>query len=533
MQATRKIVKVFIASPSDLNPERTIAREVVDEFNLLSADSSGYQIEMVGWEETVGSMGRPQAIINKDLARCELFIGMLWKRWGTPPDLDGKYTSGFEEEFSISVERNKNENVPQISMFFKEIDSELQKDPGLDLQKVMKFREDLIKDKKILFENFTDLKDFEKRIRRRLFSYVNDLIERDKKDNTNEKINPSNISSTYEEMFDDVKSNLFFSPQSVTFINLFLKDVQKSGIEKVTPENIAYFRLLANILNTMMNDDTALGVHDANLIYINSGNFNFGENELGGLILSGFENYDAHNTPLWRWLSRCNKAPETFTLIAKDHRKRRIIDCLRFMSHDIKEERELYLNNWLTEERNEAVKIAAIKYLSEKGTKNDIAIIQNEYEINDVRTNSTAIDAIISINFRDGVSEGFDKILEYQPSNISSNVIELMKTKKECIENEKLMLGINSKSKELRLFCINILIERNYLREIQLTDFLLHEDFEIRYICINQLAKHNFELYKEKSRSILIKDDYDKKDSSLYDKFVRENLYKEDKEKLQ
>ena len=66
MQNVRKIVKVFIASPGDLNPERKIAREVVEEFNSLHADSLGYQIEMVGWEETVGSMGRPQEIINKD-----------------------------------------------------------------------------------------------------------------------------------------------------------------------------------------------------------------------------------------------------------------------------------------------------------------------------------------------------------------------------------------------------------------------------------------------------------------------------------
>lgn len=163
MQATRKVIKVFIASPGDLVKERAIAREIGEEFNSLWAESTGYQIEMVGWEETTGGMGRPQEIINKDLARCELFIGMLWRRWGTPPDTCGKFSSGFEEEFFISLDRYKKESIPQISMFFKEVDSDSLRDPGTDLQKVIKFKENLINKKETLFETFTDSKDFEKK----------------------------------------------------------------------------------------------------------------------------------------------------------------------------------------------------------------------------------------------------------------------------------------------------------------------------------------------------------------------------------
>jgi hypothetical protein len=99
MPDTRRIIRVFLASPGDLQDERRAAKAVVDEFNKLWADALGHHVELVGWEDTLSQYGRPQGLINQDLARCELVIGMMWKRWGTPPSKTGPYTSGFEEEF--------------------------------------------------------------------------------------------------------------------------------------------------------------------------------------------------------------------------------------------------------------------------------------------------------------------------------------------------------------------------------------------------------------------------------------------------
>jgi hypothetical protein len=82
MATDRTIVRVFLASPGDLVDERRAAKGVVDEFNRLWANALGYQFELVGWEDTAPSFGRPQALINRDLEECELFIGMMWKKWG-------------------------------------------------------------------------------------------------------------------------------------------------------------------------------------------------------------------------------------------------------------------------------------------------------------------------------------------------------------------------------------------------------------------------------------------------------------------
>ena len=59
MPDSRKIVKVFLASPGDLENERRTAKKVVDEFNSLWADDTGYQVELVGWEDTVSKYLTP------------------------------------------------------------------------------------------------------------------------------------------------------------------------------------------------------------------------------------------------------------------------------------------------------------------------------------------------------------------------------------------------------------------------------------------------------------------------------------------
>jgi Domain of unknown function (DUF4062) len=175
MADSRKIVRIFLASPGDLNEERRLAKSIVDEINSLWADSTGYHIELVGWEDTVTSLGRPQATINRDLERCELFVGMIWKRWGTPPDTSGIYTSGFEEELQTSINTNKSKGKPSLSLLFKQVDSDSLRDPGDQLKKVLALRESLIAKKELYFEEFGDIKDFEKKFRRCIVRYVQGL----------------------------------------------------------------------------------------------------------------------------------------------------------------------------------------------------------------------------------------------------------------------------------------------------------------------------------------------------------------------
>jgi hypothetical protein len=73
---------------------------------------------------------------------CDLFIGVMWTKWGSRPSLDGPYSSGFEEEFELSRERHGRTLTPLMAMFFKEIDDLQFGDPG-DEKKVLAFQEKL------------------------------------------------------------------------------------------------------------------------------------------------------------------------------------------------------------------------------------------------------------------------------------------------------------------------------------------------------------------------------------------------------
>ena len=60
MADTRKVIKVFLASPGDLGDERKAAKSVIDELNSVLGEALGYQVDLVGWEDTVAVFGRPQ-----------------------------------------------------------------------------------------------------------------------------------------------------------------------------------------------------------------------------------------------------------------------------------------------------------------------------------------------------------------------------------------------------------------------------------------------------------------------------------------
>ena len=73
MTESRKIIRAFLASPGDLQDERKAINGAIKEFNETWANELGYQIELLGWEETVSGYGRPQRLINQDVDRCDFF----------------------------------------------------------------------------------------------------------------------------------------------------------------------------------------------------------------------------------------------------------------------------------------------------------------------------------------------------------------------------------------------------------------------------------------------------------------------------
>ena len=160
------VLRVFLASPSDLEDERKATKEMADRLNL-TIRAAGWTVELLGWEDRLPGFGRPQAQINDDVDACDLFLGVLWCRWGSPT---GEFKSGFEEEFERAISRRKRSESPEIWIYFKRVEDT--SDPGEQLQQVLAFRKKLEERRELLFKEFDNTSEWAMVCHDDLLSYV-------------------------------------------------------------------------------------------------------------------------------------------------------------------------------------------------------------------------------------------------------------------------------------------------------------------------------------------------------------------------
>ncbi|MBE0627123.1 MAG: hypothetical protein IH606_20175 [Burkholderiales bacterium] len=491
----RKIVKVFLASPGDLVDERVATKSVVDELNAMIADEFGYQIELVGWEDTVSVYGRPQTTINLDLKGCELFVGLMWKKWGTPPDVSGFYSSGFEEEYETSVKRRLSEGSPEISLLFKEINPAFLSDPGEDLKKVLAFKERLTAEKSILFENFADIRDFEKRIRRCIWNYVIRLRAQDINDASIKKQAPTTggeKQQTAETVDSPPETPL--SIEGAKFLRELIAKTERSAAEEsIAAVEIARFRLLANLLGRQGNDDRSLGVHDANLMFSEGKAFTFGRFELLGLIRTGLRNFSEGNTPLWYWLAAADgfslQILQAYSVVGGDSERAGAVAAMRLIAEPLpSDNRDEFLDHWFVKESPSTLRVAALGYLGDYGTTLDLAKIRKEFDRGDNQTVGAAADAIIRISLRDSRGKGIDALYELQPTSISDHVQKALFDSGPAMSSETIVGGISHRSSEVRRIAVGLARSRHMLPNEMAERLINDGDVAVRYEALMSLV---------------------------------------------
>jgi hypothetical protein len=145
-------VRLFLASPSDVGEERAAAREVVEGVNYGVGRSLGIVVDLFGWEQVPPGYGRPQDLINPQIDECDVFVGIMGLRWGTPT---GAYSSGFEEEFTRALERREaSGDTPELWLFLKKIPPDRANDPGPELQQVIEFHSRVTSEAQLLYRRY-------------------------------------------------------------------------------------------------------------------------------------------------------------------------------------------------------------------------------------------------------------------------------------------------------------------------------------------------------------------------------------------
>ena len=168
MPVTQIVLKVFVASPQDVAEERGAFEEVVRELNSTWADTLGIRLDVVRWEtHTAPGFGKdPQDVINNQISDAyDIFVGIMWTRFGTPTPRAG---SGTEEEFLQAYDRYKEDQSSiEIMFYFKTTPvSPVDLDPN-QLRAISEFRSKL-KDVGGFYSKFGSIEEFRNSITRHL-----------------------------------------------------------------------------------------------------------------------------------------------------------------------------------------------------------------------------------------------------------------------------------------------------------------------------------------------------------------------------
>jgi tetratricopeptide (TPR) repeat protein len=103
MPFTANVIRVLIASPSDLTEERKVAIETVYEWNAQHSEAESVVLLPVAWETHSSPRAnvRPQQAINEQLVdKSDVLVGMFWTKLGTST---GVAESGTIEEIDRFV----------------------------------------------------------------------------------------------------------------------------------------------------------------------------------------------------------------------------------------------------------------------------------------------------------------------------------------------------------------------------------------------------------------------------------------------
>ncbi|MGZ3610947.1 MAG: tyrosine-type recombinase/integrase [Ktedonobacteraceae bacterium] len=180
-----QVLKVVVASPSDVQQERKSIVEAAEEINRGIARANNLLLEVYRWE--IDSYPGfhpegPQGWIDQslDIEDLDLLIGIFWKRFGTPTT-DAR--SGTEHEFRIAYNLWKQTGSPQIMVYFNQSKNTLSSLEEVEqVRLVIEFKQSFPSEG--LFWNYEDVEEFGKLIRGHFTRFILNIADANNKSDT-------------------------------------------------------------------------------------------------------------------------------------------------------------------------------------------------------------------------------------------------------------------------------------------------------------------------------------------------------------
>jgi HEAT repeat protein len=175
----KRIMRIVVASPGDVQAERDTVPTVIDELNRGMAAERDLRLELYRWEADAYPgfhPAGPQGLIDPILRieDCDILIGIFWKRFGTPTT-DAQ--SGTEHEILCAFEAWRRNRRPQIMVYFNQQEYKLKSKEETDQQEqVLNFKRRFPKEG--LWWEYNGETQFERLVRIHLTQFIRDQFPR-------------------------------------------------------------------------------------------------------------------------------------------------------------------------------------------------------------------------------------------------------------------------------------------------------------------------------------------------------------------
>lgn len=446
---------VFLAYISDVEKEVEAAKAAVSSINRAH-EKLGIVLDLTTWKDVPWEFGNPQQQINRELVeKCDVFIGMIQKKWGSPT---GQSDCGFKEEFDIAERRYNETGKPTILLYAKTVnEQDIKDDEKEGFNKIKDFKDEIINKQKGFLIQFDTAEEWERIISERLTQYVIDkYILASKTIAEPQSSQPISSAEKYE-VIEKVKT-----PKEIQALITDLVSY-KSNIEKIN--NLDDFKKLRLfLLSSAIFYDTnlyeILGNHEIHLLYLHREN----------IKPTGFEAKLIFRTII---ADRSNLKTGWF--------------WLKNMGDKILRE---YANNHLINDVNKEVRYGAVSFLDKfwlKKYKNQLlkAIGDNEEEI--------TIEALeICANRGD---ESYLKIIDEYLSNSNKDIAKAAWTAKFAILSRtnpdaaiNFLQDFESKRGTFHPYLKQI---KDKISHIKLKELIDDNDVSIKEFAYKQLLKNN------------------------------------------
>ena len=240
------LLKVLVASPSDVQKERDLVKDAIDRINKTVLRKRNIHLDFIGWEtDSFPGIGDDaQDVINKEFGNdYDIFVGIMWHRYGSPTL---RADSGTVEEFERAYENHRTNGSCKKILFYFNTSDYPQKEVNLDqVAKVRDFKE-YLKNKGVYYISYAGPELFKERIHDDLVRSVSEIDITDE-EKENRALGIRDLNLPFSSLLKDAGAN-FTHPRKEhlfledIFVPPFLRDLndehKTDRIKKVSVDNL-------------------------------------------------------------------------------------------------------------------------------------------------------------------------------------------------------------------------------------------------------------------------------------------------------